>query len=585
MNQSVPGKHLPDNYQELLAKHRKVPSKILSGNATNRLAGRSAVLTGLEPYAGSWEDRHRAHLLKRTLFGMTRADLALFQGRTMEASVDQLLTQGQAPSPPVNDYNNAGDGIEDPDIPVGSSWIQAKHNNEYEGHRVTSLKAWLVNNIVHQEPTLEEKMILFWHNLLPTESWGVFFGKLSYRYFEMLRQNAFGNFKTLIRALTLDPAMLLYLNGTFSNRDAPDENYARELQELFCIGKGPNAKFTEEDVQAAARVLTGWVVDWNEWEASGDMESLFYPPFHETSDKQFSSFYGNRIIAGRTAAAGGEELDELLEMLFDHNETALYICRRLYTFFVYHEIDETTEQEVIVPLAQLFRDSNYEVRPVLELLFKSAHFHDEANHGAMIKNPAEYVLGLWRILSMEDTFRDHLESISMDPEDININYKKNLSLIWNMANIGLELGDPPSVSGWPAYYQAPSFDRYWITTDTITNRAISGDSLIYWGFWLSENIQVPADLIGFLDTLDHPEDPDLMLQECCLLFHGVDPSEEVIGNLKKILLSGQQTDSYWSVAWQQMKDNPDSEEYRLVVENRLKSTFQSLFQMGEAQLT
>lgn len=582
---SLPEKrnHRPDNYQELLAKHRKINAKILPLNTTP-IPARAVVQADLEPYTGPWDDQHITHLLKRSLFGVTKNELSAFRGLTMTEAVDQLLIQGIPPQPPVNDYDNTGDGIDDPEIPFGSTWILAGYLNEYEGHRISSLKAWLVHNVINQQATLEEKMMLFWHNLLPTESWGVFFAKLSYRYFEMLRRNAFGNFKTLIRELTLDPSMLLYLNGTFNNKDAPDENYGRELQELFCIGKGPDVQFTEEDVQAAARVLTGWVVDWSKWEASGDMGSLFHPPDHETSDKQFSAFYGNRLITGRVGTAGSEELDELLDMLFDNAEAALYICRRLYTFFVYHEIDATTEQQVIVPLAQLFRESGYEIRPVLEILLKSAHFHDQANHGAMIKNPVDHILGLWRSLSMEQRFATHLENLSMDPTDLNLRFKKNLSIVWNMANLGLELGDPPSVSGWPAYYQAPSFDKYWLTTDTITSRAISSDSLVYWGFWIMEGVQVPADLIAFLDTLDNPDDADLMLKECSLLFHGIMATDEVISNLKKILLSGQQTENYWRVAWNTMKNNPGNEEYRLVVENRLKSTFQALLQMGEAQL-
>ena len=133
-------------------------------------------------------------------------------------------------------------------------------------------------------------MLLFWHNLLATESWGIFIAKTSYQYFELLRRHAFGNFKTLIREITLDPAMLIYLNGTRNQKEAPDENYARELQELFCIGKGPNSGYTEEDVQAAARVLTGWRHSWKEVNSQGPVSSFFQADRHDTSDKQFSDF-------------------------------------------------------------------------------------------------------------------------------------------------------------------------------------------------------------------------------------------------------------------------------------------------------
>jgi len=572
MNNSKDRNYLPKNYQELLTRYRKVPPVVLE---TNHPASpkRSALATGLEVYSGEWGDVQKLHLLRRTLFGTRQKDLEALAGLDVSQAVDLLLTKGTV-TLPVNNYNDPANGVEDPEIAFGETWINSAYGDQYEGPRTNSLKGWLIKNMLNQDTSVEEKMLLFWHNLLPIQTWGVFYAKLSYRYFEMLRRNLFGNFKTMIKELTLDPAMLLYLNGTFNNKEAPDENYGRELQELFCIGKGPNANFTEEDVQAAARVLTGWVVRWEDFEASGILPSYFYSPFHDTTNKQFSAFYGNRVILGRTGEAGAEELDELLDMIFDNNETALYLCRRLYQFFVYPEIDAAAESQVIEPLANILRTNDYEVKPVLEALFKSAHFHDEANWGAIIKSPTEYVLGLWRTLEVE----------GVDPEDLLLGYTQHNSFLWNMANLGMEIGDPPSVSGWPAYYQTPSYDKYWLTTDTIANRAIASDSLVYWGFWIKEGVQIPADLIKFISGLNHPEDPNQMLLESSRLLLGMELDTEMLNNLKSILLSGQQTDSYWSTAWGELTENPDDEEYRMVVENRLKPTFQHLLQLGEAQL-
>ncbi|HCX21369.1 MAG: hypothetical protein CMB80_16350 [Flammeovirgaceae bacterium] len=562
----------PKNYQELLAKYRKVSPKILEVESS-KIDKRASIASGLEVYSGEWGDLQKAHFLKRILFGLIPEDLKALDGLSFEQSVELILSQGEVPSAPVNDYNDAGDGIEDPEIAYGETWINSAYGGDYEGPRTISLKNWLISNAVNQSVSLEEKMIFFWHNLLPIQTWGIFYSKLCYQYFDMLRTNCFGNFKTLIRELTLNPAMLLYLNGTYNNKEAPDENYGRELQELFCIGKGPNAGFTESDVQEAARVLTGWVVDWENFHASGELQVFFYPPFHEESDKQFSSFYGDRLIEGKTGSAGAEELDELLDMIFENDETALYICRRLYKFFVYNEIDATTEEQIIVPLAQTFRANNYEVLPVIRQLLLSAHFHDTANHGAMIKSPSEFLIGLWRTFGM-----------GVETEDLKLLKDQHSSLLWQMANMGLELGDPPSVSGWPAYYQEPSFDKYWITTDTITNRALLGDSMVYWGYWINPDLQTPIDFIPFLKRLQNPEDPNLMLQECSLLILGIQLDETSLNNLKAILLSGQQTDSYWTIAWGEMIQNPGDQEYEMVVVNRLKPTFQHLLQLGEAQL-
>lgn len=570
---SINPDYKPKNYSELLEKYRKVTPQTLNVSDTGGLRTTTND-AGLEPYSGEWAEAHQMHLLRRALFGVTKADYQAIKGMSMEDTVDFLLTKGEAPDPPVNDYDGSEDGLVDPEIAFGETWISSGYGDQYEGPRTISLKTWVINNMINQPTSLEEKMMLFWHNLLPIQTWGVFYAKLSYRYFEMLRRNVYGNYKTMIRELTLDPAMLLYLNGTFNNKEAPDENYGRELQELFCIGKGPNAKFTESDVQASARVLTGWIINWETFHDAGELGVRFEPYLHETSDKQFSEFYGNKTIKGRADGTGAEELDELLEMIIENDETALYICRRLYKFFIYNNIDESTEQNVIVPLAQIFRANNYEIRPVLEILFKSAHFHDESNHGAMIKNPAEFIIGLWRTLGIQ----------GVEKGDILAEYEQHRGMLWQMANLGLEVGDPPSVSGWPAYYQEPSFDKYWITTDTITNRAIMSDSMCDWGFWVDEDKQFAADLIAFLQTLDQPEEANTMLRECGNLLLGIPLEDSEIDGLKEILLSGQQSDSYWYIAWTQLMADPDNEEYRLIVRNRLVPTFKHLLQLGQSHL-
>ncbi len=562
---------LPKNYQELLLKYRKQEPVVLAmGDLPKSI--RKTVNSGLQHYTGEWSSTQRAHLLKRCMFGIDKDDLNSVDSLSMDEIVEMLFQQREV-TPPVNDYNEVAEA-EDPDVPFGETWVNAKHGNDWEGPRTVSLKVWLIRKMLLQPVGLEEKMVFFWHNLLPIQTWGIFFGKLSYQYFDMLRRNAFGNFKTMIRELTLNPAMLIYLNGAFNIKEAPDENYARELQELFCIGKGPNAKFTEGDVQMAARVLTGWTFDWEKWETEGELEAVFVPEIHDSSDKTFSSFYNDQTIAGRSGVDAAVELDEMLDMIFSNQETALYICRRFYQFFVYPEIDDTVEKQVIAPLAELFRNHNYEIKPVLEALLKSEHFYDHANIGAMIKSPPEYIFGLWRAFGVN----------TAEEDDLTANFLQHQGLLWYMSALGAEIGDPPSVSGWPAYYQEPSFDKYWITTDTIANRAIASDSLVFWGFWVHEDLSVPADLIAFVKGLTSPADPNEMLRETTEIFHGIPVDEVIIGQLKKILLSGQDSDVYWTAAWQQLMADPDNEEYKLVVENRLKATFQYLLQMGESQL-
>ncbi|HAA16183.1 MAG TPA: hypothetical protein DCE41_32545, partial [Cytophagales bacterium] len=426
----------PADYRERAKRYRTTVPPDLLASASElqaRRTPRRPLSTGLDEYTGTFGEAEAVHLLKRTLFGVKKSELKSFSSMTLEQAVDALVTESPTPAPPVNDYNELN-AIPDPDVPEGEPWVEAPFNDELEGGRVISTKSWIVKNMLNQEATLHEKMTFFWHNLLAIQFFDVFVGKGVYQYYEMLRRDAFGNYKTLVRDLTLDPAMLLFLNGTFNNKEQPDENFARELQELFTVGKGAGSQYTEQDIGAAARVLTGWVINFSQAESEGPVGSFFWPDGHETSDKQFSAFYGNKVIEGKDGFSGADELDELLTMIFDTQEAAKYICRRLYNFFVYPEIDEVTETQVIEPLAAIFRDANYEIKPVLKTLFKSEHFFDAANQGAMIKSPADFMLGLWRTLEHSNPHAD----------DVILDAQYYLNPIWTMSGQGQEIGDPPS---------------------------------------------------------------------------------------------------------------------------------------------
>jgi uncharacterized protein (DUF1800 family) len=519
----------------------------------------------LDNYSGPWESAQMTHLIRRLKFGISIKDLSDFSSLSMEQSVNLLLIEAPEPGLPINDYNN-GEDIFDPDVPFGETWINAPYS-DFEGEKVMSLKRWWIDNILNQGHSITEKMMLFWHNHIVTEWFGVFVANSSYKYMATIRKHQMGSFKQLIRDITVDVSMLLYLNGAQNHKDAPDENYARELQELFCIGKGENALFTENDVRSAARILTGWSVSWPE------LEMIYDPWRHDENDKQFSEFYGNRLISGRSGENGKEELDDLMDMIFDNEESALFITRKIYTFFVYPQITSEVEENIIQPLAQMLRENNFVIKPVLEKLFKSEHFYDPNIKGSVIKDPTNQLLGMWRTLNPPV------------PQEWNIYEQGELksSMLWSMYGIGMQLGDPPSVAGWPAYYQVPIFDKGWITTNTITSRAIHSDSIVYWGFW-SPNGQIPADLLGFIDTFDDPGNPNALIDTLALLFLGHEIEQETKDRFKNILLSGQAQDYYWTTAWATYKSDPSNVDYRAIVENRLKWMMQRILQIAEAHL-
>ncbi len=524
--------------------------------------------TGIAPYQGEWTRKQQIHLLRRTLFGFTTDNLKEIENLDLSATVERLLKPTPNPNPPVNDYND--EDLTDPNVKAGETWIEdaSRQDANLVSRRVVSLKRWWLTCIMEQPLSLHEKMIYFWHNHLATQAWEVFWPNRTYDHFEILRAEAFGNFKEMVRSITIDPHMLLYLNGAANNKYAPDENYARELQELFCIGKGPDANFTEADVQQAARVLTGHSIDW---EQGGHY--LYRPYWHDEGDKQFSAFYNNRLIEGRSGDEGRNEVNDLIEMIFENNEVASFLVRKVYRVFVHSGIDDQVESDVIAPLAQIFRDNDYEIKPVLRALLMSEHFYDQANHGASIKSPLDFLVGFWRSFGVEMPTQASPENI----RDI-----KN-SLHWSMSNIGLEVMDPPNVAGYAAYYQIPQFDKHWISTNTITSRALQTDSFVFWGFW-SQSLLTNVDLISYLKQLDHPEDPVQLIDDISERHMGIELTPEVKANMLAILLSGQQTNSYWTNAWFDHLDDPGNAMKKEIVQSRLKVMFQFFFQRSEFQL-
>ena len=524
------------------------------------------IQSGLEPYQGPWKVPQVSHLLRRVLFGAKWEEVQFFLSMSPSEAVDSLLSvPTELPPAPVNDY--ATGTIEDPDVPLGESWLSAPFSPFSEGSRIWSLKSWWLANIIEQDRSILEKMTVFWHNHMPVGFYEVFVARWNHRYIMTLRQNALGNFRTLMREVTLDPAMLVYLNGFVNDKGAPDENFARELQELFCIGKGPNAAFTEEDVRMAARVLTGWRIN-------RDTDEVYFNQYaHDTTDKQFSEFYQNTMISGKEGADGALELDELLDMILSNPECALFLCRKIYRFFVHHDIDPLTEELVIEPLAELLRSQNYEILPVMQTLFKSQHFFDQMSKGALIKSPIDFLAGLYREF---DT--------PIPPRDLYLErYRHNGTVMNQIQDFDQDLGDPPNVSGWPAYYQIPNFDKSWITTNTLPKRAEFTDWILWYGVYGLDFVS-QLDILGVVSQIPNAEDPNLLIDQILEWKYSIEVPPAFKEQLKSILLSGQVNDYYWTDAWLEYKNNPDDEMLRNIVSNRLNNFFYTILHQAEYQL-
>jgi uncharacterized protein (DUF1800 family) len=228
--------------------------------------------SGLNPYTGAWTVNEVQHILKRTMFGSTKTDIDYFKSKTLIQTVDELLNPAASlPLPPVNDYNTAAP---DPAVPAGQSWINNPTNDgTINSQRRASFKKWWIGLMINQDRSIREKMTLFWANHFSTEANDIGNAHYVYHHHALMRQNALGNFKLLVKNVTIDAGMLRYLNGYLNTASAPDENYARELQELFTIGKGPSAAYTEDDIKKAAKeeateYQTQKDSDHNQWQSS-----------------------------------------------------------------------------------------------------------------------------------------------------------------------------------------------------------------------------------------------------------------------------------------------------------------------------
>lgn len=279
---------------------------------------------------------------------------------------------------------------------------------------VRNLNLYWLNEMVDTDAQLREKMAFFWHGHFACRNLNVFYQQ---DLLQTIRKNALGNFGTLLKEVSRSAAMLNFLNNQQNRKGHPNENFAREVMELFTIGRG---NYTEQDVKEAARAFTGWTAN-----VQGDF--IFRPGQHDA---------GEKTVLGQTGALQGEDV---LEILLREKKTARFIVNKIYRFFV----NDVPDAGRIDALADRFYKNNYEIAPLLEEIFTSSWFYEEKNIGSRIKSPVELLVGIRRMLPMK-----------LENEE---------SLIVLQRILGQLLFYPPNVAGWPG-------GRNWIDSSTLMMR-------------------------------------------------------------------------------------------------------------------
>jgi len=520
----------------------------------------------LPSYDGEWTIQQAAHLLKRCTFGPKIPEIQSVLEMGREAAIEQLLSNQALPDPPVNYYNES-----DP-VPIGQTWVFSPVPQNARTSRRRSMLGWTILQQLNAGLSIREKMTLFWHNHFAVESQVVNDARFLYQHQTVLRTNALGNFRKLVKDITIDPTMLRYLDGRLNTKNKPNENFGRELLELFTIGKGPlvgpgdYTHYTEEDVVAFSRALTGWRDYGYNSDEIGSPYVTFRSSNHDTSAKQLSARFEGKVLED----AGAEEYAQVVDIILEKDEVARFICRKLYRWFVNYEISDVVEEMVIEPLANLFRTEEYEIKPVLNCLLNSAHFYEQQYCGAIIKNPIDYTVALLR----------------QGQVSIGWSAVSKYSALWKVyqlqSSIQMAYFGPPTVAGWPAYYQEPVFYQSWVNSATLPPRVDFAEDLLSARGW--QSVKLKMDVLQVVAGLESALDPNLLIEDLSWLWYPLPLSDAQKQYLKEVLIPGL-PDFEWTVEYGEYLANPDDVNLAESVEQRLLGLFRAMINLPEIHLS
>jgi uncharacterized protein (DUF1800 family) len=463
----------------------------------------------LPTFGGTLGYKRAAHLLHRATYGPTKLQIDSFATLTASQAV-ALLFQQPLPDP-----------VLPLDPETGTEWVLTGTTEANSGDPELQeiFKGWFMGQMLglgvppsnQLAYATREKIVFFLHTVLTCIQSKVDNSRSLYFQNQLFRKFAFDktlpiefNFKELTKKVSVDNAMLRLLDGNLNVRGSVNENYGRELLELYSIGRGlegtlPPAtnpgdyfNFTEQDVRAAAQVLSGWELDTTFTSVDEDVDlyltgtqklprgkvrgSTTNAGSHDNTVKQFSDRFGSATIqpdplllngTNATEESALDEISQLIELIYAQPETTRNFCRRVYRYFVYHEITQTIDDSIIAQMANTFISSGYKIQPVLEDLFQSQHFYDAAagvtddNFGGIIKSPLDLMVGTLRFFNVQ----------LPDPTgNAAAYYEQTGDLIRSLTDMGMHFYEPFDVAGYDAYHQYPIYHRSWISTNYLVRR-------------------------------------------------------------------------------------------------------------------
>jgi hypothetical protein len=461
-----------------------------------------------------WNKTTAKHLLSRCLFGYTKANL---QHALSYSSAAAFIDQELLAEKPL------------PIVPFG--WVSETpqpDNGTIDGQRYRGFHYWWYNSMLTEGTHMREKMVLFWHNHFTTQRSDVNYPQHMWQQQVLFRQQAWGNVRQLTKDITINPAMLLYLNGngSKSKNATPNENFAREVMELFCLGVG---NYSENDIKEAAKTFAGWRVN--------GLTVTFDPNRVATEPK---------TILGKT---GNFSYDQTIDILFEQPTCAPFICKKLYKEFVGHVVDETVVQK----MAKILVDSNFEIKPVLSFLLKSEEFYKPEYTALKIKSPTELMIGYLKMYGFSN---------------LNLGYddtpKSDFAYLYDSSKIlQQQLFEPPNVAGWPG-------QRDWINTSTYAQRSGFTDALLNGRRPNGAKLPLQVNPLDFARSFDTSEHADAFVNEIVDTFVQYPLSNTKRQNLLQTLLDGTILANYNT--------------YTAMADSRLQKLFKAIMRLPEYQL-
>ncbi len=389
-----------------------------------------------------WGTGAAAHLMRCGGFSAPPEEIGRLVGQGFEATLSELL-----------DYEAVDDSQMEAGLEAaGFVLIRQNPNNGQYRTNIGNLQRWWLYRMIHSRRQLLEKMALFWHDHFATSVLQVNYvlgarngddsldgteKPLSLVQNETLRLHALGNFKEMVHAIARDPAMILFLNNAENRVGNPNENWARELFELFTVGESSeSAAYTEFDIQEAARAFTGWTSNLGRQIGEREPWDFFYAPqWHDFEPKTVL----DQVIVSPEGHASIVDGERVIDIIFEQPQTAVFVTRKLWEYFVYNDPSD----QIIEELAEVFRSSNYELKPLMRAIFTHPHFMSSKAYRAKIKGPIEFMVGAFRELGVGDP--------------------ANIQRISEIFGLGQQLFIPPDVGGW-------THDEGWINTGTVIGR-------------------------------------------------------------------------------------------------------------------